>query len=33
MPQIDRAGFAGAAPRAIFLHLVEHFVEIPTDRI
>ena len=32
-PQIDRAGFAVAAARAILPDLVEHFVDIPVDRI
>src|SRR5208337_5356728 len=33
MPQIDQTGFAGAAARAILPDLVEHFAEIPADRI
>jgi hypothetical protein len=33
MPQIDRAGCAVTAARAIFPDLIEHFVEIPADRI
>src|SRR5271166_3921217 len=33
MPQIDHTGFAVAAARAILPDLVEHFAEIPADRI